>query len=121
EPAEEQTADGWIFLVAGLAVPELGAAHRPIALLQQADHVAVCELRKFRVVRADGDKRARQRKTKDFVYLRSQSVDRVLGRNRDGEDDPSGSRLSDGAKCRTHSAAGSDPVIDDDDRPAGKP
>jgi len=38
----------------------------------------------------------------------------------DGEDDPSGSRFSDGAKRSARGAAGGDPVIDDDDRPARK-
>jgi hypothetical protein len=38
----------------------------------------------------------------------------------DGEDDPSGSRFSDGAKRSARGAAGGDPVINDDDRPARK-
>src|SRR5947209_8051357 len=49
-----------------------------------------------------------------------EQLHRVPGCNRDGEDDPSGSGLSDGAKRGARGAAGGDPVIDDDDRPAGK-
>jgi hypothetical protein len=62
-----------------------------VTLLQQRDHIGVRKLPKFRVMRSDGEKRARGAQANDLVDLLSQLLKRVLGCDRDREDDLPGS------------------------------
>src|SRR6267154_3507104 len=96
------------------------ACHSPVMFLQQRDHVGVRKLPKFRVMRSDSEKRPRGAQANDLSDLLSQFLERVLGCDRDREDDFPCSGPSDSAKRGAYRAAGSDPVIDDDDRPAGE-
>ena len=71
-------------------------------------------------MRSDGEKRARGAQADDLADLLSQFLERVLGCDRDCEDDFPCSGPSDSAKRGAYRAAGGDPVIDDDDCPAGE-
>ena len=94
--------------------------HSPVTLLQQRDHVGVRKLPKLRVMRSHGEKRARRAQANNLVDLLSQLLERVLRCDRDREDDFPRSGPCDSAKRGSYRAAGGDPVIDDDDRPAGE-
>jgi len=91
-----------------------------MTLLQKRDHIGVLKLPKFRVMRSHGEKRVRGAQANDLVDPLSQLLERAFGCDRDREDDFRGSGPSDSEKRGAHSAAGGDPVIDDDDRPTGE-
>ena len=82
-----------------------------MTFLQQRDHVGVRKLPKFRVMRSDSEKRPRGAQANDLADLLSQFLERVLGCDRDREDDFPCSGPSDSAKRGAYRAAGGDPDI----------